>query len=82
MKKTLLLLIGCILSVVSVSAKGWGKDYRAIEKRIVAPVFPDRKYIITDFGATPEGKAADNQRAINSAIATCSQAGGGSVIVP
>ena len=82
MKKYFLLLLCCICLAATASAEGWGKDYRAIEKRIVAPTFPNREYLITDFGASTTASAADNQRAINRAITTCSEAGGGSVIVP
>jgi len=82
MKRLLVLLCCSVLSAVTLSAKGWGNEYRAIEKRIVAPTFSDRQYMIADFGASQQATAAENQRAINSAIKTCSQAGGGRVVVP
>ncbi len=45
------------------------------------PVFADRTFSITDFGAQPGGKAK-NTGAIAEAIAACAKAGGGRVIVP
>ncbi|MBQ7422452.1 MAG: glycoside hydrolase family 28 protein [Prevotella sp.] len=80
--RNLLITLFCLLFSVPIGAKGWSKEYRRIEKRIVAPAFPDRKYRIEDFGARPDGSAADNQKAINSAILDCSESGGGAVIVP
>ena len=48
---------------------------------IQVPVFPDKQYLITKFGAV--GDATTNcTKAINEAIATCSENGGGTVIVP
>lgn len=45
------------------------------------PVFPDKQYVVTDFGAV--GNATVNStKAINDAIAACSKNGGGTVIVP
>lgn len=48
--------------------------------RIVAPSFPSRRFPITDFGGRPGGSPATD--AIARAIATCTAAGGGRVIVP
>lgn len=56
-------------------------EAREILARIKAPVFADRKFPITDFGATP-GEASDATEAIRKAIAACTAAGGGHVIVP
>lgn len=47
--------------------------------RIKAPVFPDKDFAITDYGAKPGADAGD---AIAKAIAACHQAGGGRVVVP
>ena len=47
--------------------------------------FPDRTYRITDFGAlamTPDRPVQLAHDAINLAIVTCSQAGGGTVVIP
>ncbi|MGC9151715.1 MAG: glycoside hydrolase family 28 protein [Microbacter sp.] len=48
---------------------------------IQIPSFPDKHYLVTDFGAV--GDATTNStKAINDAIAACSKNGGGTVIVP
>ncbi len=52
-----------------------------ILKRIRPPVFPKRDFDITRFGATGDGKT-DCTEAFGRAIAECSRAGGGRVIVP
>jgi unsaturated rhamnogalacturonyl hydrolase len=62
----------------SVGARGWG-DLDAILARIHDPVFPDRNFPITDYGAKP---GADATAALRAAIAACHAAGGGHVIVP
>ncbi len=48
-------------------------------KRITAPIFPDRLFPITRYGATSAGDAS---QAFRDAIAACAQAGGGRVVVP
>jgi len=53
----------------------------AILARLHAPVFPDRNFPITDYGAVGDGKT-DCTAAIRQAIADCSAAGGGHVVVP
>lgn len=57
------------------------KPVPEIMKRIVAPEFPERKYVITEFGAAADGKT-DCTEAIRKAIKACSEAGGGQVVVP
>ncbi|MGH9524885.1 MAG: hypothetical protein ACRD3E_20360, partial [Terriglobales bacterium] len=49
--------------------------------RIRPPKFPDRDFEITKFGAVAGGKT-DCTEAIGKAIAACSKAGGGRVVVP
>jgi polygalacturonase len=49
--------------------------------RIKAPVFPDREFPITRFGAEAGG-VADASEAIRKAITACADAGGGRVVVP
>ena len=63
----------------SPGAQSWG-DAEAILARIQAPEFPDRDFSIADFGARPD--APDNSQAIRQAMAACSRAGGGRVVVP
>jgi unsaturated rhamnogalacturonyl hydrolase len=52
-----------------------------ILRRTKAPVFPNRKFPITKFGAVPDGKT-DCTAAIRRAIAAVHKAGGGRVVVP
>ncbi|SDK54011.1 Uncharacterised Sugar-binding Domain [Glycomyces sambucus] len=57
-----------------------------LESRIVATVFPSDDVVVadldvTDFGADPTG-AADSTAAIQEALATCRDAGGGTVWAP
>jgi polygalacturonase len=52
-----------------------------ILRRIQPPAFPDRQFDITRYGARPDG-ATDCTEAIARAIAECSRAGGGRVVVP
>lgn len=49
--------------------------------RINPPVIPSREFLITDYGALADGKA-DASDAIRKAIAACTSAGGGRVVVP
>ena len=46
---------------------------------IAVPEFPDRPFVITEFGAVPGGKCTD---AIARAMEACERAGGGRVVVP
>src|SRR6266540_2056198 len=48
---------------------------------IVPPIFPDRTFDVTAFGATGDGKT-DNTAAFARAIKACSDAKGGHVVVP
>ncbi|MDP4172569.1 MAG: DUF4861 family protein [Bacteroidota bacterium] len=59
---------------------GWNK-LPEILNNIKAPVFQDRKYDITSFGAKPKIEY-DSRAAINKAIRKCSEQGGGIVFVP
>jgi unsaturated rhamnogalacturonyl hydrolase len=57
---------------------GW--DYaERILSRIKAPVFPDKDFPITDFGAKA---GQDSSAAIKAAIEACHTAGGGRVVIP
>jgi polygalacturonase len=57
---------------------GWDQPAEILS-RIHAPVFPDRQFPITDFGAVA---GADATAAIGRAIAACHAAGGGHLGVP
>lgn len=49
--------------------------------KIIEPVFSDKKYVITDYGAVGDG-IHNNAGAINKAIVECSASGGGTVLIP
>ena len=49
--------------------------------KIEAPIFPDKDFLITDFGAVGDGHTM-NGDAISKTIAACTDAGGGRVIIP
>ncbi len=80
--KYLQLLLAFLLAPFTAWADGWDTQYRQIEQSIRQPKFADREFNITKYGAKPAAKAAVNQKAINRAIAACSKAGGGRVVVP
>lgn len=52
-----------------------------ILKTIVVPVFPDKTFNVLDFGALSDG-VSDCRKAINKAITDCSNANGGTVLIP
>ena len=81
--KTLSIILLSIIPFLSSNAKGWDNVlYKQIESSIVAPTFADKSYRVTKYGASPKASAKTNQQAINKAIAACSKAGGGKVIIP
>lgn len=59
--------------------EGW-KAMDGIIEQIKAPKFPDKQFVITDFGAKTDGSLCTE--AIRNAIVTCNKAGGGRVLVP
>lgn len=59
---------------------GWER-VPEILRRIVPPVFAERDFDVTRFGARGDG-AADCTRAFADAVAACNAAGGGRVVVP
>ena len=77
--KTIILLL---LFPTLIMASNWDTQYKQIEKSIHAPEFAARTFLITKYGAGLKKSAKQNQTAINKAIAACSKAGGGRVIVP
>ncbi len=78
--KTLLL---ALLLPMCAFAGGWNEtEYKQIEKSIQQPVFAEKDFVITKYGAKTTASAAVNQKAINKAIATANKKGGGNVIIP
>ena len=65
---------------ISEPTGGWN-ELPEILSRIVPPVFPERDFLITDFGGNGDGKT-DNTDGFQNAIAACNEAGGGRVVVP
>ena len=83
MKRILQLLLLCLIVPSIAQAKAWDEEeYKRIEQSIKAPTFLEKDFLITKYGAKTTNSAAQNQKAINKAIATCSKKGGGRVIVP
>jgi len=60
--------------------QGWG-EVDAILARIAPPVFPDRVFPVTKYGAVGDG-SRDCTAAFKDVIAACAAAGGGRVLVP
>ena len=87
-KKGLLLVVLLLsaLSCVNVSKKKekghtpWDKMAEVI-KNVKEPVFLDKTYSVVEFGAVPDG-TTKNTVAFKKAINTCSDNGGGIVLVP
>ena len=81
--KLLKLLLVLFLMPMAMNAQSWNDNlYKQIESNVVAPQFANRDFAITKYGAKPKATPAQNQKAINKAIAACSKAGGGRVVVP
>ncbi|MCR5130149.1 MAG: glycoside hydrolase family 88 protein [Prevotella sp.] len=82
MKILRLIIAACLISL-GAYAQGWDENvYQQIEKSIQQPEFAQRDFPITKYGAKLKATPAKNQKAINKAIAACSKAGGGRVVVP
>jgi len=62
------------------SVADWSKMQRIID-HVKEPVFPNKTYLIGNFGAVADGKF-DNTQAFKKAIQECTQNGGGTVSVP
>lgn len=75
---TLLSQLSC--AQTKILSDPWAEVPLILEK-IVVPVFPDREYLITSFGAVGDG-VTDCTEAFRAAIMECSKNGGGKVIVP
>ncbi len=80
------LCLGVVFSPVYAQSQkaqeAWNVGYPAVEASIQAPTFPDKEYLITQFGAKPNKPGFLNTKAIHKAIEACSKKGGGKVVVP
>ena len=81
MKKYLLKIAFMLLPLISY-ASAWDTDYKQIDGAVKRPVFPEKTFVISKYGAKPDGRPDKNQKAINKAIEACHKAGGGVVTVP
>ena len=76
---TLFIMLTGMASMAQTADKAWSTTYNEIVSRIKAPVFKQKDYraaVKTSY------TAKKNQQIINKAIAKCSKAGGGRVIIP
>ena len=90
MKKEYLINIAMVLSiaVLFTSCDSRSTDYRMISVEAPFPmepiceyIYPERDYVITDFGAVADTMHV-NTEAIKQAVQACSKAGGGRVVIP
>ena len=65
-----------LLFPLSLLAQGWESEYAKIENSIRKVQFPDKSFVITKYGASPDATAAKNQEAINKAISRSHQVAG------
>ena len=76
----LILLVCPTVAHISFGQTGWD-NVPSILKRISPPVFPQRDFNVTSFGAVGDG-ATDCSSAFRQAIEKCNAKGGGRVVVP
>ena len=56
-------------------------EANAILASVTPPTFPNTNFVVTDYGASGDGRT-DNTAAFQKAISACNAAGGGHVVVP
>jgi polygalacturonase len=71
---------GALIGAPRPQTRGWAAVPEILE-RIVPPTFPNRDFVITQYGAVADG-TTNNTGAIRSAIDACAASGGGRVVVP
>lgn len=74
-------IAGCLGGRTPAAAPTGWDAVPGILRRIQPPAFPDRDFVITDYGAVGDG-ATDATEALRAAVAACHEAGGGRVVVP
>lgn len=72
---------GMIIPTACMAEKSGSGPDGGPDFEVERPTFPDRDYLITDFGAVNDGRSL-NTEAINNAIIACSRDGGGRVVIP
>lgn len=87
MKKTMkyVLMFALVWTAQTLFAQDFDKAFeesKRIEQQIKRTSFPGRVYNIVDFGAKADDPTFACHEAINLAIITCSQQGGGTVLIP
>ncbi|MFQ6008859.1 MAG: glycoside hydrolase family 28 protein [Candidatus Zixiibacteriota bacterium] len=81
MRKASLILLVMLLSTAAAGTRDGWDQVPEILSRIVPPTFPNRDFNVTDYGAVGDG-VTDCNPAFKKAIAACTKAGGGRVVVP
>jgi polygalacturonase len=76
----LVLILSCKQNPDQSFTEGGWQYMNEILREIKVPEFPEKKFNITDFGASTEGKLSTE--AFRQAIIECNESGGGTVIVP
>ena len=76
-----MLLAGCGLRAAETDPTDPWNEVDRIVARIKTPTFPERRFVLTDFGARGDGKT-DCRPAFVEAISVCSRSGGGVLVVP
>ncbi|RZQ60611.1 glycoside hydrolase family 28 protein [Amycolatopsis suaedae] len=74
-----------VLTPATATAAGEADPWRQVPRimaRVRPPRIPRRDFVVTGFGADPAAGAASNTAAFARAVAACSAAGGGRVVVP
>lgn len=77
---TVVLCVNVLSCAAMTDEEGW-KTVPDILKQIVEPVFPDKDFAVTEYGAKGDGDT-DCTTAFKEAVEACNQAGGGRVVVP
>jgi polygalacturonase len=72
------ILFSLTARAVDPAAFSWDR-MASIRQSIVVPTFPDRDFLVTDYGAVADGKT-DCTQAFKLAIQACADAGGGRVV--
>lgn len=75
-------LIGVVQPLLATDFDKAFEESKRIEQQIKRTSFPGRVYNIVDFGGKADDPTFACHEAINLAIITCNQEGGGTVLVP